>query len=140
MAKPLSIGRLAARTGVKIPTIRYYEAEGLMPPAPRTDAGRRTYGEPDVERLSFLRHARALGFDLDAIRELLALSDQPNQPCAEVDRLARQHRDRIVEHIERLTRLRMELDRMIEACGRGQISHCNIIRVLGDHSHCATEH
>jgi DNA-binding transcriptional MerR regulator len=130
MAGPLSIGQLAQRTGVKIPTIRYYEAEGLLPQAPRTLSGRRTYGAAEVERLSFLRHARMLGFELDAIRELLALADRPGQPCEEVDRIARTHRDRIAEQIERLTRLQAELDRMIDTCGHGKIGQCKIIESL----------
>lgn len=140
MAKEMSIGQLAQLTGAKIPTIRFYEAEALLPPAPRTPSGRRTYGQAEVERLSFLRHARALGFELDSIRELLALADQPGQSCADVDRIARSHRDRIAGQITRLTRLQAELDRMIDACRHGRANHCNIIRVLGDHSQCAADH
>ena len=76
----MPIGRLAAETGVKVPTIRYYESVDLLPAPLRTGSNRRTYNEQDVRRLNFIRHARELGFEVDAIRELLALADEPQRP------------------------------------------------------------
>ena len=66
----LAIGYLAKKTGTKVQTIRYYEQVGLMPEPGRTDGGQRRYGNAELDRLSFIRHARQLGFSLDAIREL----------------------------------------------------------------------
>src|SRR5690606_8356649 len=68
----LSIGDLARRTGVKVPTIRYYEQIGLLPSPPRTAGGQRRYGEDELKRLDFIRHARDLAFDIEDIRQLLA--------------------------------------------------------------------
>jgi DNA-binding transcriptional MerR regulator len=87
------IGKLAAATGVKVPTIRFYEEIGLLPPPPRTASDRRMYDDAAERRLSFIRHARQLGFDLDSIRSLLDLSDHPDRPCAEASTLAADQAD-----------------------------------------------
>ena len=71
----IGIGRLAELTGVKIPTIRFYEQNNLVPPPCRTEGGQRRYDENAVRRLHFIRHARDLGFSVEDIRQLLALSD-----------------------------------------------------------------
>jgi DNA-binding transcriptional MerR regulator len=72
-----SIGELSRRTAVKVPTIRYYEQIGLLPEPPRTEGQQRRYDKDAVARLAFIRHARELGFDLDAIRTLMSLQDNP---------------------------------------------------------------
>ncbi len=82
------IGRAAELTRVKVPTIRYHEEIGLLPASSRTASNRRTYGNADLRRLKFVRHARALGFDLDALRQLLALAGLPDEPCEEADEIA----------------------------------------------------
>ena len=65
----LSIGKLSAATGVKVPTIRYYEEIGLLPEAERSAGNHRLYGVKAQERRAFIRHSRELGFSLDDIRE-----------------------------------------------------------------------
>ncbi|HQR91669.1 MAG TPA: MerR family DNA-binding protein, partial [Caulobacter sp.] len=72
----------------KIPTIRFYEEIGLMPTALRAANDRRIYGQEGVQRLAFIRHARQLGFSVEAIRNLLDLSDHPERHCGEANRLA----------------------------------------------------
>ena len=79
MNKPLMIGDLGRRTGTKVNTIRFYEEVGLLPKPARTASGRRTYGEDDLRRLAFIRHARSLGFGTDMIRFLLDLAAQPER-------------------------------------------------------------
>lgn len=74
------IGAAALASGVRVPTVRYYESVGLLPALERTEGNRRQYSEADVNRLAFIRHARELGFELDAIRTLLHLQDSPSQP------------------------------------------------------------
>ena len=76
-----TIGRLARETGCKVQTIRYYEQIALMPQPLRTAGNQRRYGPGHVARLAFIRHGRELGFPLDAIREFLSLSDDPDRPC-----------------------------------------------------------
>ncbi|WP_235924784.1 MerR family transcriptional regulator [Roseomonas harenae] len=139
-AMNLPIGGLSRQTGVKVPTIRYYEEIGLLPAAPRTESNRRLYDEEAVRRLRFIRHARELGFEVEAIRQLLALADQPDRPCAEVDGIARAHLAEIDDRIARLTALRTEVRRMTECGAHGQVGDCRVIQVLADHGLCGHPH
>lgn len=133
----LTIGDLARRTGVKVPTIRYYEQIGLVPAPPRTEGGQRRYGEDDLKRLAFIRHARDLAFDVEDIRQLLALTETPQRSCHEADSIALRHLGEIEERIRRLRSLSDELRRMVEECGHGRVCECRILEVLGDHAQCA---
>ena len=125
-----SIGELSRRTEVKVPTIRYYEQIGLLPPAPRTEGQQRRYGRADAARLDFIRHARTLGFEIEDIRELLALSADPDRPCAGADDIATRHLAVVEQRIAQLTALRAELCKMVEACQGGCISDCRVIESL----------
>ena len=136
----LSIGNLSRRTGTKVQTIRYYEQIGLLREAERSAGGQRRYTDKDFERLAFIRHARELGFALEAIRELLDLADNPGRSCREADTIARRHLVRVEQRIRRLEALRTELDRMIEECSGGKVAECRVIEVLRDHSECLTDH
>ena len=136
----LSIGDLARRTGVKVPTIRYYEQIGLLPEPDRSAGNQRLYGQSALDRLAFIRHARELGFPLDAIRDLLSLSDRPDQSCAAADVIARAQLAEVESRLARLTALKGELERMVVQCAGGRIADCRVIEVLGDHSLCATDH
>ena len=139
MPRDLSIGRLAADTGTKVPTIRYYEQIGLMPVASRTEGNQRRYGEEQAERLRFIRHARALGFPLDVVRELLDLADDPDQPCASADAIARRRLADVEARLASLEALKVELERMIDHCQGGTVGQCHVVRVLADHSRCLAE-
>jgi DNA-binding transcriptional MerR regulator len=136
----ISIGELSRRTGVKVPTIRYYEGAGLLPEPDRTSGQQRRYGAPAVARLNFSRHARELGFEVEAIRELLTLSGEPDRSCGEVDAIARRHRDAVERRIGQLVALRGELDRMVEECSHGRVGECRVIETLADHALCAASH
>ncbi len=131
----LTIGGLAKRAATKVQTIRFYEQEGLMPEPARTSGGQRRYSKPHADRLAFIRHARELGFPLDAIRELLRLVDKPDQSCERVDRVARDVLADVQAKIARLESLRSELQRMIRQCRHGRVSDCRVVKVLADHSH-----
>jgi DNA-binding transcriptional MerR regulator len=122
-----------------VPTIRYYENVGLLPSAPRTESNRRQYDDNAVKRLKFIRHARELGFEVDAIRELLDLAEQPQRSCAKVDALAREHLQGITSRIERLTALKAEVENRIKVCAKGRIAKCRVIDVLSHHEHCLHE-
>lgn len=131
------IGTVARQTSVKVPTIRYYEQIGLLPEPERNEGNRRLYSDKDVRRLVFIRHARELGFEIEDIKELVKLAEEPQKSCAQVDRLARQHLKAIQSRITRLEALRLELEQMIKACAKGRIAHCRVIEVLSeaDHQH-----
>lgn len=136
----LTIGTLGKKTGTKVQTIRYYEEIGLMPEPGRTAGGQRRYDEAQLDRLSFVRHARQLGFSLDAIRELLDLSDDPNRPCHEADAIARRQLIQVEQRMARLEALQKELKRMVHECSGGKSSDCRVLEVLRDHSECLTNH
>jgi DNA-binding transcriptional MerR regulator len=137
----LSIGDLSKRTGVKVPTIRYYEQMGLIEAAERSEGNQRRYERQDLERLAFIRHARDLGLDIAAIRELIALSQHPQQPCGDVDRIAADHLAGVRARIAKLKTLEQELERIVSHCDGGHsIENCYVIRSLSDHGLCEGEH
>src|SRR6266581_4389628 len=82
----MQIGIVAKKVGVSVDAIRFYERNGLLQRAPRTQGGFRTYGEADVEALAFVRRVQGLGFKLSEIRGLLSLRGNRLQPCAPVRR------------------------------------------------------
>ena len=136
----LSIGTLAKRTGTKVQTIRYYEQIGLMPEPGRSEGGQRRYAAAELDRLAFIRHSRQLGFSLEAIRELLELSDSPERSCAQVDAVAHKQLNEVEARIARLEALRVELQRMIGECRADRVANCRILEVLRDHEECLSDH
>ncbi len=126
----MKIGELATATTTNVETVRYYEKIGLLPPPARTAANYRAYGAEHLARLSFIRRARDLGFTLEAVRELLTLSDDKAQSCEAVDGIAQSHLTEIDRKIGDLTALRSELDRVLGSCRHGTIGDCKIIETL----------
>ncbi len=134
-----AIGELARATGVKPTTIRWLEREGWLPPPARTEGGHRMYTQAHLRRLGFIRHARELGFDSAAIRDLLDLADRPGAECTAAHTLAARQIREIDARLRRLEALRAELDRMARGCAGGVVSECRVIETLADfaHGHCA---
>ena len=114
MATRLTIGRAAEAAGCKVQTIRYYEQIGLLRRPPRSEGNQRLFAHEDIRRLAFIRHARALGFPLQAIRDLLSLGDEPDQPCEAVDAIARAQLGDVEQ----------------------RIADCRVIEVLSDRTPC----
>ncbi|WGD29206.1 helix-turn-helix domain-containing protein [Ancylobacter sp. WKF20] len=137
---PFTIGEAARVSGVKVPTIRYYESIGLLPRPPRTEGGRRAYDGADLRRLAFIRHSRELGFEIEAIRTLLHLQDDPDQSCAAADAIARHRLEEVERRIAGLKALKTELERMIEGCAHGRVDQCRVIETLADHDLCRHDH
>ncbi|MGX7877028.1 MerR family transcriptional regulator [Mesorhizobium sp. ORM8.1] len=130
------IGEAARQSGVKVPTIRYYEQIGLLPAPNRSEGNRRHYETSDLRRLAFIRHSRELGFGIEAIRTLVTLQDNPGQPCATADTIAQARLADVVQRIRSLTALKAELELMVEGCRHGKVGECRVIEVLADHSQC----
>jgi MerR family mercuric resistance operon transcriptional regulator len=124
-----TIGRLSSETGVNIETIRYYERIGLMGKPPRSRGGRRVYDQIASRRLGFIRRARELGFSIDAIRTLIALSAGKGA-CAEVHALTMRHLGDVRARIADLRMLERSLARTAERCARDDSPHCPIIDAL----------
>jgi MerR family transcriptional regulator, mercuric resistance operon regulatory protein len=125
----MKISEAAAASGCHLETIRYYERIGLLSKAARRDNGYRDYTSAEVDRLRFITRGRDLGFSLEEIQSLLALAEQTDMSCADVDRLAREHLANIRGRIQALQRMAKELARTIEGCAGGARARCAI---LGD--------
>lgn len=129
-----TISQAAGLIGCPAPTIRYYERSGLLPPARRAANGYRCYEAEDVQRLQFVVRARALGFALSDIAELLELSDHPRRPCAAVDEKVALQLGQVRARIQRLTELAARLERLQAACdGAHAMEDCRILAALADH-------
>ena len=128
----ITIGAVAHRAGVGIDTIRYYEREGLLPEPRRRASGYRDYGPDVVERLRFIRRAKDLGFTLEEIRELLALSTDRERGVKTVKQRAEARLGEVEQRIRELQRMKRGLRQLIDACpGHGPLEHCPILRALG---------
>lgn len=136
-----SIGELSKRTKVKVPTIRYYEAMGLLPEAERTAGNQRRYDKAGLERLSFVRHARDLGFSIEAISSLIELQEHPERSCEAATDIAKSQLEEVRAKIKRLRALETELSRISRGCDGGGVSeNCYILASLADHNLCRREH
>ena len=131
MNASVSIGVLAQLTGCTVPTIRYYEEIDLLPPGPRTDAGRRIYREPAVKRLTFIRRCRGFGFSIDQVRKLVGLVDQSDRPCLEVRDIASGKLAEVRKKLAELKALESSLSAFVvscdSACVGGAAVDCTIL-------------
>jgi DNA-binding transcriptional MerR regulator len=109
------IGELSKCADVPEKTIRYYEEIGLLPPARRSTNGYRVYDEADVERLRFIRRARALDIALDEIAEILAFRERHEPPCKYVMDVMHEQIEKVEERIRNLQQIRDELKALYEA-------------------------
>tara|TARA_R100001244_G_scaffold86820_11_gene66555 strand:- start:26752 stop:27150 length:399 start_codon:yes stop_codon:yes gene_type:complete len=126
----MRIGQLAKATGTKAETIRYYEREGILPAADRTDSNYRDYSDDHIAKLTFVRRARQLGFSMAQVRQLLALSDHEDKPCEQVDQLVQLQLGEVDHKIADLTLLRDELGQVLRSCNGERISDCSIVESL----------
>ena len=136
-----SIGELSQRTNVKVPTIRYYEKSGLLAAPERTEGNQRRYDVAGLERLSFIKHARDLGFSIEAIAALIELQGHPDRSCAEATDIASSQLADVRAKIKRLRALEKELARISKGCdGDGLSGDCYVLASLADHDLCEREH
>ena len=129
-----SIGELSKQTQVKVPTIRYYEEIGILEPAERTEGNQRRYDVAGLERLSFIRHARELGFSIEAITSLIELQEHPDRSCSEATGIAAAQLTDVRVKIRKLKKLEKELARISTGCdGEGVSADCYVLTALADH-------
>lgn len=136
-----SIGEMSRRSGVKVPTIRYYEEMGLLPVPERTEGNQRRYDAAALQRLSFIRHARDLGFSIGAILSLIDLQEHPDKSCRAATDIAVAQLSDVRARIKKLRSLEKELQRMAKGCdGDGVSEDCYVLSALSDHGLCARDH
>ena len=129
----MKIGELAKRCGVGIDAVRFYERQGLLPQAQRIASGYRVYGADDVKRLQFVRRAKALGFALAEIGDLLALSDHRDDDMATLKSVATEKLADVEAKLSKLNRIRDALETLVTSCpGHGALAQCPILNALSE--------
>ena len=127
----MRIGELAAKTGVEVETIRYYEREGLLPAPERNAAGYRQYRQEHLEELVFIRHCRSLDMALAEIRVLQDFRHHPQRACGEVNALLERHVVLVHERIAQMQQLERQLTALLDRCGELRTAaECGILRSL----------
>jgi Cd(II)/Pb(II)-responsive transcriptional regulator len=127
----MRIGNLAEATGTPVETIRFYEREGLIPAARRTDNNYRQYSAAHAERLAFIRQCRNLDMTLDEIRSLLRLRDSPPKDCGEVNTLLDDHIGHVAQRIRELRALEKDLKALRARCASPHpLEQCGILNQL----------
>lgn len=127
----LTIGKVAQKAGIGAETVRFYEKEGLIVPASRTEANYRVYENGDIIRLRFIRRAKALGFTLKEIKELLSLRHDPDASKEDVKKQTEAKIADIEQKIHDLTRIKSTLEKLDEQCdGHGPANDCPILEAL----------
>lgn len=108
----LKVSQVARRAGISPDAIRYYEELGLLPPAERTPAGYRQFGDETVKRIGFIKDAQSLGLRLDEIGELLKIQDDGACPCGHTKTLLERRLEQVNRELEVLNNLKVELERL----------------------------
>ena len=126
----MNIGEAARTSGVSAKMIRYYEQTGLIPSAGRTASGYRTYSGTDVQMLRFVRRARDLGFQVEAIGELLALWRDRSRHSADVKHLAQVQIAGLRRKIAEMESMVATLDHLAEGCSGDARPDCPILADL----------
>ena len=126
----MNIGAAAKASGVSAKMIRHYEGIGLIDAATRTESGYRTYSQEDLRTLSFIRHARELGFSLAEVTQLLGLWRDGDRASADVKKLAMAHIEEIDRKIAHMTAMRETLSRLADCCHGDGRPDCSILDAL----------
>jgi len=126
----MNIGQAALTSGVSAKMIRHYESIGLIPPATRTDAGYRLYGERDIHTLNFVRHARDLGFSLAQIGALVGLWQDRARPSRQVKALAETHIHALEKKAKELLAMKATLEKLVHCCHGDDRPDCPILETL----------
>ena len=125
---PFNIGQAAKQSGVSAKMVRHYESLGLLPAVHRTDAGYRQYGDRQIHTLRFIRRARALGFSMLEIAELLKLWQNQQRASADVKRIALDHVAELEERIRELTEMRDTIATLAACCQGDDRPDCPILQ------------
>jgi Cd(II)/Pb(II)-responsive transcriptional regulator len=131
----VQIKELSRATGVDVETIRFYEKQGLLPPPARRDNGYRDYAEPHLERLSFIRHCRALDMPLADVARLLSFLDEPEVHCADVNGLVDQQLARVRARLKSMRALEKQLMLLRSQCRETISGQCGILEELVSAAH-----
>lgn len=124
------IGKAAFLAGLPLKTVRYYDDINLVNACTTTEKGYRMYGEKELRKLTFVRHARLFGFSIDTCRELLDLYENPHRESHEVKDIAEKHLAVIRARIDEMEQLYRELARLTKSCHGDQHPDCPILEFM----------
>jgi DNA-binding transcriptional MerR regulator len=136
----LTRGRLAQRAQINLETVRYYEQEGLLARPSRTSSGYRKFAESAVDRLAFVKRAKALGFSLGEIRELLVIQDGHADACVEVRDLLQNKLAIVRAKMAELEKLEAHLSTALRKCNQAlkrqqpkqNLKACPVLKQMSD--------
>jgi len=127
----MKIGDLAQTVGISVETIRFYEQKGLLPEPARTRGNFRDYSDEHVERLTMIRHCRALDMSHEEIQVLLETLDQPAESCLAVNTVLDEHIAHVAHRIADLRALEKRLVTLRRRCERPvSPENCGIVHGL----------
>ncbi|MGS2723251.1 MerR family DNA-binding protein [Porticoccus sp. GXU_MW_L64] len=126
----MNIGDLSKQSGIAAKTIRYYEAQGLLPAPPRLENGYRDYPQSAISELTFLRRARQFGFSLDECRQLMQLWRNPKRRSTEVHQLVAERQKQVAQQITELQETQQLLTGLLSRCADNDSPSCAIIDSL----------
>ena len=126
----MNISKVAKATGLTTKTIRYYEDQGLIPPASRQSNGYRDYSELHIRELNFISQARELGFSLKECADLLALYKDSDRKSADVKALALKKLENVEEKISQLQAIQKSLKQLTQCCHGDEMPDCPILDKL----------
>jgi len=129
----MQIGKLAKKAGCLVQTIRFYEAEGLLPEPARSEGNFRLYHDVHLQRLLFIRRCRAKDMTLQEIRQMLSFRDRPELDCGEVNALVDSHIFQVRAKIKELRELERELLDLRRSCDSARTAReCGILNSLAE--------
>jgi len=127
----MQIGEISKRIGITVEAIRFYEKQGLIEKPQRNESGYRNYPDETLQRVSFIKKSKELGFSLKEIKELLLLRYEPGTTCNDVKQKAEEKVADIENRINSLVKMKDALNGLVAACtGTGPASSCPIIEAL----------
>lgn len=128
----LTIGKVAEKAQVTADSIRFYEREGLIMPAKKSESGYRLYTDEAIRRIGFIKHAQQCGFSLVEIRELLELRNTDSACCDDIYRVAVEKKLQLAKKIKALNAMSAALSGLIEICSHDKksLDECPILGAL----------
>jgi len=126
----MNISDAARLSGLSNKMVRHYESVGLIRPPARSTAGYRQYSQRNVDELAFIAHARALGFSIAQVGDLLDLRQDPHRASREVKSVAQQHLQELDAKMKQLKHMKTLLTDMISKCPGDDDPNCSILQQL----------
>ena len=139
--RSMTIGKLSKMAGVTNDTVRFYERYGLIDPVGRSESNYRLYREKDVDRLRFIKRTKNLGFALNEIKDLLALSQDPKATKADIKARIDKKAVNIKQRIHDLSKILLALEHLGDSCdGHGSVKECPLLKSLTDDEDTEQQH